>query len=526
MDSSVTKLIHEPPVGRSPSPRDKVRTLAEVAAACEQARRAGQTVVQAHGTFDLLHLGHVRHLEAARKLGDVLIVTVTADRFVNKGPGRPVFNAELRAEMLATLEYVDWVAINDAADAVSAIERIRPSIYIKGQDYQNPQGDITGKISLERDAVETHGGRIHFTDEVSFSSSELINRHLNVFEPHIREHLDTLRQDGGLDQLCELIERVADYRVLIVGDAIIDEYQYVLPMHKTPKENMIATRYQDRELFAGGVFAAANHVASFCKQVDIITCIGDSETHDDLIRQSLKPNVGLRAFTRVGAPTTLKRRFVDPSYMRKLFEVYFMNDEPLTPDVQGEVDRAIIDRAADYDVVIAADFGHGLIAPSSIEALTSKARFLAVNTQSNSANLGYNLITKYGRADYVCIDAPEARLAVGEKDADLGELASKMLPERMSAGRIILTHGRHGCVTFDKRHGVRRVPAFTRRVVDTMGAGDAFLAITAPMAASSDDLELVGFVGNAVGAIKVGILGHREPVDKVSVLKYLQTLLK
>ena len=82
--------------------------------------------MQAHGTFDLLHLGHVRHLEAARKLGDVLIVTVTADRFVNKGPGRPVFNAELRAEMLATLEYVDWVAINDAADAVSAIERIRP----------------------------------------------------------------------------------------------------------------------------------------------------------------------------------------------------------------------------------------------------------------------------------------------------------------------------------------------------------------------------------------------------------------
>src|SRR6202050_1162179 len=117
MDSSVAKLIPQAPLGRAPSPRDKVRTLAEVAAACEQARRAGQTVVQAHGTFDLLHLGHVRHLEAARKLGDVLIVTVTADRFVNKGPGRPVFNAELRAEMLATLEYADGAAVNDAAVA-------------------------------------------------------------------------------------------------------------------------------------------------------------------------------------------------------------------------------------------------------------------------------------------------------------------------------------------------------------------------------------------------------------------------
>src|SRR3984885_3753894 len=422
MDSSVTKLRRQPGIERPTSPRDKIRPVSEVAAACEQGRRAGQIIVQAHGTFDLLHLGHVRHLEAAGKLGDVLIVTVTADRFVNKGPGRPVFNAELRAEMLATLEYVDWVAINDAAEAVSAIERIRPSIYVKGQDYQNPEGDITGKISLERDAVETHGGRIHFTDEVSFSSSELINRHLNVFEPHIREHLDTLRQDGGLAELLELIDRVKDYRVLIVGDAIIDEYQYVLPMHKTPKENMIATRYQDRELFAGGVFAAANHVASFCKQVDIITCIGDSETHDDLIRQSLKPNVRLNTFARAGAPTTLKRRFVDPSYMRKLFEVYFMNDEPLPTDLQHDIDSAIAETASDYDVVIAADFGHGLIAPSSIDALTSNSRFLAVNTQSNSANLGYNLITKYGRADYVCIDAPEARLAVSDRIANVGDI--------------------------------------------------------------------------------------------------------
>src|SRR6516225_11826995 len=195
MDSSVTRLIHPQSTGRMAGPRDKIRTLAEVAVACEQSRRAGQTVVQAHGTFDLLHLGHVRHLEAARKLGDVLIVTITADRFVNKGPGRPVFGAEMRAEMLATLEYVDWVAINDAADAASAIERIRPSIYVKGQDYRYPEGDITGKITLERRVVEAHGGRMHFTDEVTFSSSELINRYLNVFEPHIRDHLDTLRQN-------------------------------------------------------------------------------------------------------------------------------------------------------------------------------------------------------------------------------------------------------------------------------------------------------------------------------------------
>jgi len=526
MESGVAKLIRQPRLGRPTSPRDKVRTLAEVAAACEQSRRAGQTVVQAHGTFDLLHLGHVRHLEAARKLGDVLIVTVTADRFVNKGPGRPVFNAELRAEMLATLEYVDWVAINDAADAVSAIERIRPSIYIKGQDYQNPQGDITGKITLERDAVEAHGGRIHFTDEVAFSSTELINRHLNVFEPHIREHLDTLRENGGLDELCGLIDSVADYRVLIVGDAIIDEYQYVLPMHKTPKENMIATRYQDRELFAGGVFAAANHVASFCKQVDIITCLGDFESHEDLVRQSLKPNVGLKTFTRPGAPTTLKRRFVDPSYMRKLFEVYFMNDEPLTADVQSEVDGAIADMAADYDVVIAADFGHGLIARSSIDALTANSRFLAVNTQSNSANLGYNLITRYRRADYVCIDSPEARLAVSDRLSNVGDIAHRLAEDYIDCSKIIITQGKHGCVTFESGGIVHTIPAFARNVIDTVGAGDAFLAVTAPLVAAGGPMSRIGFIGNVVGALKVEIVGHRRSIEKASLIKGITGLLK
>src|SRR5215813_5368378 len=130
--AEVTQLVTR--MRSADHPRDKIVTLEDLAAIVQQMRRGGKTVVQAHGTFDLLHLGHVRHLEAACKLGDVLIVTVTADRFVNKGPGRPVFGEVLRAEMLVNLANVDWVGINESPDAVSAIEAIRPSIYVKGQD--------------------------------------------------------------------------------------------------------------------------------------------------------------------------------------------------------------------------------------------------------------------------------------------------------------------------------------------------------------------------------------------------------
>jgi rfaE bifunctional protein nucleotidyltransferase chain/domain len=507
-------------------PRDKVRTVDEIAAVVQQLARAGKTVVQAHGTFDLLHLGHVRHLEAARKHGDVLVVTLTADRFVNKGPGRPVFTEILRAEMLATLQYVDWVAINESPDAVNAIERIKPHIYIKGQDYQNPEGDVTGKITNEREAVEAHGGRLEFTDEVTFSSTELINRHLNVFEPHIRDHLDSLRRDGGLAKLMELIDSIKDYRVLLVGDAIIDEYQYVLPMGKTPKENMIATRYQDRELFAGGVFAAANHIASFCNEVEVITCLGASESHEDLVRESLRPNVKLHVLKRAGAPTTLKRRFVDPSYMRKLFEVYFMDDEPLTNDLQKELNALIAKIAPSADVVIATDFGHGLLDASAIETLTSASRFLAVNTQSNSANLGYNLITKYRKADYVCIDAPEARLAVSDRVSTIGDIAHRLVDRHVDCDKIIITQGKHGCVTYERGALVHTVPAFAKNVVDTVGAGDAFLSITAPLVAAGGAMHRIGFIGNVVGALKVEIVGHRRSIDKPSLIKGITGLLK
>ena len=116
-----------------------------------------------HGVFDLVHLGHIRHIQAARNEGDVVMVTITADHYVNKGPGRPIFPENMRAEMLASLANVDWVGINHTSSAEPVLDTVRPDIYVKGSDYENPEDDITGKIKSERDAVERHGGRIVFT---------------------------------------------------------------------------------------------------------------------------------------------------------------------------------------------------------------------------------------------------------------------------------------------------------------------------------------------------------------------------
>lgn len=506
--------------------RQKILTLDQLAQFAEMARRRGQRVVLAHGTFDLLHMGHVRHLEQARALGDVLLVTITADPFVNKGPGRPVFTGMLRAEMLAALTYVERVAMNEAPTAETVISLIKPDIYVKGSDYAEAEKDVTGKIHNEREAVEAYGGRIHFTYDITFSSSSLLNRHFNVFEPTLRGYLDTIRARRSLDDFVQIIDSIKDKSVLLIGDAIIDEYHYVTPLGKSPKENLIPTLYRNAEMFAGGVIAAANHVAGFCRDIHVVTCLGDDDDAEEIIRSSLKPNVTLTAVNRPDAPTTRKQRFVDADYLRKMFEIYFMDDTPLSGAIEERVAAEIVKHAPDYDVVIATDFGHGMITDKIRHELVNRTQFLAVNAQSNSANHGYNLITKYRRADYLCIDAPEARLAVGDPHVEIETIASDLIPSRVDCSRLIITHGRHGCVTYDRRSGVRQIPAFTGRAIDTMGAGDAFLAVTAPIVAAGHDMEMIGFIGNAVGAIKVGIVGHRQSIDKIPLLKYLNTLLK
>lgn len=490
------------------------------------AKKKGLKVVLAHGVFDLVHLGHVRHLEAAKREGDVLMVSVTDDHHVNKGPGRPVFPAPMRAEMLASLHMVDWVVINDAATAVSVLKVLNPSIYIKGSEYAKAEEDITGKIADEQAAVEAGGGRIVFTDDIVFSSSSLINQFMDVYHPELRDYLENVREKSSLDEITGWLEKVADFKVLLVGDAIIDEYQYVSPMGKSPKENMIATQFLNREIFAGGVFAAANHVANFCSEVEVITCLGREESYEDLIRSHLKPNVKLNAIYREGKPTTRKCRFVDWHYLRKMFEVYFFEDAPLPGEYQQELDALILQRAGQFDLVIVTDFGHGLIGPSSVRALEENARFLAVNAQSNSANHGYNLITKYPKASYICIDAPEARLAVSDKFSDIESVIREKLAPRTQCERIIVTHGDQGCITYDVKEGIHRVPAFTNTIVDTVGAGDAFLSVTSPFVASGAPLNLVGFIGNAAGAMKVGIVGHRRSIEKVPLIKYITRLLK
>ena len=139
-------------------------------------RRAGKKIVLCHGCFDLMHPGHIRHFQAAKKMGDVLVVTVTPDIYVDKGPGRPIFTQDLRTQCIAALECVDYAAINRWPTAEQLLRLLRPDIYVKGQEFENLE-DKTGKLQKELEVVREIGAEIRFTHEVVFSSTKLINQY-------------------------------------------------------------------------------------------------------------------------------------------------------------------------------------------------------------------------------------------------------------------------------------------------------------------------------------------------------------
>jgi rfaE bifunctional protein nucleotidyltransferase chain/domain len=144
-------------------------------------KNKGEKIVLCHGCFDLMHPGHIKHFQTAKKMGNILIVTVTPDIYVDKGPNRPVFNEKLRAESIAALECVDFVAINKWPTAEETLRLLRPDIYVKGQEFESME-DKTGKLQKEKKILKEIGAQMFYTHEIIFSSTELIKKYFKKNE--------------------------------------------------------------------------------------------------------------------------------------------------------------------------------------------------------------------------------------------------------------------------------------------------------------------------------------------------------
>lgn len=487
----------------------------------------GKTIALCHGVFDLVHPGHIIHLEQAKGMADVLVVSLTAAQYVRKGPDRPYFDDEMRMKVLAALEPVDYVLLSEQYTVDDIIECVEPDIYVKGEEYAKAEDDITGKIVEEKMLVEKHGGRLEFTTGQTFSSTKLINTAMFGLSDEVRQYMERFKERHNIKEIREYTEQIAKLKVLVVGDIIIDKYTYCDVQGLMSKDMGYSARLLHSEKYLGGAAAIARHLATFTGNVTLASIIGKEEEVKRCLDEELSENIQLKMMISSTFPTIIKHRYLMRNEKREEYKkIFAINNIPESMQYEKEIytdfKQRLQEMIGEYDIVFLCDFGHGLIEKETIDIIQKHAKFLALNCQTNSSNKGLNIITKYTRADAFVLDQQELKLAFPEYVMD-EPFALKKMADWLK-GNGWLTRGSKGAYGVAQDY-MEVCPAFALSVKDTIGAGDAFFAVAGIFAAVGAPIDMGTFMGNIGGALAANIVGNREPVEKVNVLKYAATLM-
>lgn len=508
--------------GSAPTSPSKIIPFAQAAELCAQLRRDRKTIVHCHGTFDLIHPGHIVHFQEAKALGHVLVVTITGEKFVNKGPGRPYFNDQLRSRWLAALECVDYVVLVPHPTAVEAIECVRPHFYCKGREYADPITDLTGNINDDIETVQAVGGEIRYLGSILFSSTRLLNQHFDPYPADVKEFCRLVARECTPTRFREIVDAFKSLRVLVVGDLIFDRYTTLEVQGLTSKNRILSGRYVADDMQAGGALAVYRHLREFTPHVKLAGLAGT----EPWLEATLAPFLPADGDEIVRSPeftTVVKQRFVEPRVegkeLSKLFSINFIDRHPPSVALQQQLLDRIAGQIADYDLVLVMDFGHGVLEDLVRDYVQDHALFLAVNCQTNSNNHGFNILNRrYHRADAFTLDQTELNLAVGRRQHDNAKELTK-LAKRLGSSYAWLTRGAHETIGRNCVKEMSSCPPFERTVVDTLGAGDAFCAMAALAAVSRVPLNVATFLGQLGGAQAVKISGNAEPIRKTRLLK-------
>ena len=507
----------------------KIVDEAALVAAVRKAQQDGYETVHCHGGFHILHPGHIRHLKWAKSQGKVLTVSVMADAPVESKDPRQVPTA-LRAENLAHLEFVDHVLIYDGSVA-ELLSRIKPNIYVKGSEYRDVFDD---EFAEERTAVESYGG------EVRFSSGDV------VYEPIHAQSFDRISPlDEGARGFCarhgvtanrmrEVIARMRDKQVLVVGETIVDEYVHCDPLGMSSDSPTVVVRPSSADVYLGGAGIVAQHVAGLGAKPVFFSVVGQDVQADFARAELERKDIDYRLVIDTSRPTIHKKRFLSSG--KKLLNVNTFRDQDIDKKTAARLCDAIRSRKTSFSAVIISDFSYGVVSPVVLETVLEVAHeqnIPVVGDVQSSSQIGR--VTRLKGLTAATPSEREARLALWDRESGLADLGVKLLDETRHRS-LVLTLGARGLMILDtkgqdwetianplhlpeikKKVLIEYLSSFSANVVDAMGAGDAMLsALTAALAAGASIME-AAYLGNCASAIEVGHLGN-IPITASAIL--------
>lgn len=506
---------YDPNPGDVSAVRRKILSTPELLARREAARREGKVVVQCHGCFDIVHPGHIRHLRQAKSHGDILLVTITGDGAWTKRDGAPLIPQELRAENLAELDCVDWVAIEPRPTAAELLAEVRPDVYVKGKEYER---SADARFLEERRVVEAAGGRVVFSSgDVVFSSTALISSLEELADPH-HAHLSKLLARPELDGVA-LSRHIADFRdkrVLVVGETILDTY-WICDQPEVASESPVLTlRPLERRRYDGGAAIIARHLAALGARPTLLTGMPDDADAGEVRRRLNAEGVEV-AHVPTDGPLAEKQRFLVGS--QKVMKLNNYQPMVIDAECQDLLVATARDLARGFDAAIVVDFGNGLLSPVVIEQLSAALR-PRVGVLSGDVSGRRAALRHFRGFDLLTPSESEARAAIQCFDESLPVVALRLCDET-GAKNVFLTLGADGMIAFAPRENAARerdlnisrmhadhVPALATHALDPLGCGDAALAAATLSLAVGAPRIVAAFLGSLAAAREAQRLGN------------------
>lgn len=438
------------------------------------ARPREKKVIMCHGTFDVVHPGHLRHLLFAKSKADILIASLTADRQITKGDHRPHVPQDLRAANLAAFEVVDFVLIDREATPISNIKTLQPDFFAKGYEY-NASG-LHPKTTEELDAVCSYGGEIIFSPgDVVYSSSRLIN----LAPPQIRfEKLLSLMDRNSItfDDLRSTLNQMKGVSVHVVGDTIVDSYTHCTMIGGQTKTPTMSVLYETKHDFVGGAGIVAKHLAAAGAKVTFSTVLGDDDYATFVLKDLANSGITTKAVVDQSRPTTNKNAIVAGGY--RLLKIDTLDSRPINENILAKLTQEI--SSTKSRAMVFSDFRHGIFNRSTIEALIHAIPKMVFKVADSQVASRWGNITDFKDFDLITPNEREARFALGDQDSQIRTLSSDLF-NVARCKVLMLKMGDRGVFTqlnsrADDLDGYHVVDSFVENLIDAVGAGDALLA--------------------------------------------------
>lgn len=483
-----------------------------------------QKVIMCHGTFDIVHPGHVRHLAYAKSKADVLVASLTADRHISKANARPFVPQELRAYNLAALEAVDWVIIDDEPKPLRNLSIVQPDYFAKGYEYV--KGGVDPRTQEELGVLESYGGEFLYTPgDIVFSSSAIIE----AGPPNLAaEKLGVLLEGEGLgfERLREAVSSIGNATVHVVGDMIVDSYTYTTLIGGNTKTPTFSVRRDKQVDYVGGAGIVAKHLAAAGARVTLTTVLGDDEMGEFARADIEASGVRINAIVDPTRPTTNKNAFIAGGY--RLLKVDSVDNR----SIGGKVLRAVRDAVAaeKADAVVFSDFRHGIFNRATIPELTAAIPAGVYRVADSQVASRWGNILEFAGFDLITPNEREARFALGDQDSVVRPLGLELF-KLAKCRTMILKLGERGVIgyrgsqtgTGDEPRAFFVVDSLAERVLDAVGAGDALLAYATLAMIATRDPVIATVLGSIAAGIECGIDGN-TPVARQAVLDQLDAL--